>query len=292
MEDQVTQESCPVPVPTVVDPWPATVRNGQCAADGFSNHQQQQQQQAKTPTEPDSFTVNQEMKITDSVDGEGLLESSLRLKPHEAQDYRKKALWVSWFSIVVTLILAVAAFTVSFMRHSASAFGFAFDATLDVMSSAIVLWRYSNAAAVHSAHREYIACVILGVVFILSSLCILGKAIHDLATKMPPEVDDFLYSVSIVSGLSCSVLAVAKFMLGKKLTSRALITDGFNSLVGAIMGFSILISAEVFKHHADVWFLDGTIGVLMGLIILAYGVKLLKDMVPRIRQTRNYERFE
>ncbi|PWA31245.1 hypothetical protein CCH79_00002979, partial [Gambusia affinis] len=156
-----------------------------------------------------------------------------------------------------------------------------FDATLDVMSSAIVIWRYSNAAAVHSAHREYIACVILGIVFILSSLCILGKAIHDLATRMPPEVDDFLYSVSIVSGLSCAVLAVAKFMLGKKLTSRALITDGFNSMVGAIMGFSILISAEVFKHHPDVWFLDGTIGVLIGLIILAYGVKLLKDMVPR-----------
>ncbi|XP_035994543.1 transmembrane protein 163 [Fundulus heteroclitus] len=116
MADQVTQESCPVPVPTVVDPWPATVRNGQCAADGFSNHQQQQQQQqhqqqAKTPTEPESFTVNQEMKITDNVDGEGLLESSMRLKPHEAQDYRKKALWVSWVSIVVTLILAVAAFS-------------------------------------------------------------------------------------------------------------------------------------------------------------------------------------
>ncbi|KAL0625824.1 Protein GVQW1 [Plecturocebus cupreus] len=31
-----------------------------------------------------------------------------------------------------------------------------FDAILDVLSSAIVLWRYSNAAAVHSAHREYI----------------------------------------------------------------------------------------------------------------------------------------
>uniref|UniRef100_UPI0037E8129C transmembrane protein 163a n=1 Tax=Semicossyphus pulcher TaxID=241346 RepID=UPI0037E8129C len=216
----------------------------------------------------------------------------MRLKPHEAQSYRKKALWVSWVSIVVTLILAVAAFTVSFMRHSASAFGFAFDATLDVMSSFIVIWRYSNAAAVHSAHREYIACVILGIVFALSSLCILGKAIHNLATGMPPEVDDFLYSVSIVSGFTCSLLAVAKFWLGRVLTSRALITDGFNSLVGAIMGFSILISAEVFKHEPEVWFLDGTIGVLIGLIILAYGVKLLKDMVPRVRQTRNYERFE
>uniref|UniRef100_A0AAQ4RIE6 Transmembrane protein 163b n=1 Tax=Gasterosteus aculeatus aculeatus TaxID=481459 RepID=A0AAQ4RIE6_GASAC len=167
-----------------------------------------------------------------------------------------------------------------------------FDATLDVLSSAIVLWRYSNAAAVHSAHREYIACVILGVVFILSSLCIMGKAIHDLATKLLPEVDDFLFSVSIISGLLCITLAVVKFMLGRVLTSRALITDGFNSLVGGVMGFSILISAEVFKHEPQVWYLDRAIGVLIGLIILAYGVKLLLDMVPRLRQTRNYERFE
>jgi hypothetical protein len=35
----------------------------------------------------------------------------MRLKPHEAQSYRKKALWVSWVSIVVTILLAIAAFS-------------------------------------------------------------------------------------------------------------------------------------------------------------------------------------
>ncbi|XP_021176773.1 transmembrane protein 163 [Fundulus heteroclitus] len=279
------------PDPTAV-PDPAagagpTVVNGQC-----EQTDSPQQQENNTGSRGEGFKMDQEMKITESIEDQGLLESSMRLKPHEAQSYRKKALWVSWASIVATIILAIAAFTVSIMRHSASAFGFAFDAMLDVLSSVIVLWRYSNAAAVHSAHREYIACMILGVIFILSSVCIMGKAIHDLATKLLPEVDDFLFSVSIVSGLVCVVLAVIKFMLGKVLTSRALITDGFNSMVGGIMGFSILISAEVFKHEPKVWYLDGTIGVLMGLIILAYGVKLLRDMIPRVRQTRNYERFE
>lgn len=38
--------------------------------------------------------------------------------------------------------------------------------------------------------------------------------------------DGFLFSVSIVSGLICLTLAIIKFMLGKVLTSRALITDG------------------------------------------------------------------
>ncbi|CAI5762562.1 transmembrane protein 163 [Podarcis muralis] len=247
---------------------------------------------ARDPQPAETLRVGEDVQFSEELEDRGLLESSTRLKPHEAQSYRKKALWVSWASIIVTLALAVAAFTVSVMRYSASSFGFAFDATLDVLSSVIVLWRYSNAAAVHSAHREYIACVILGVIFLLSSLCIVIKAIHDLAIKLLPEVDNFLYSVSILSGILCTTLAVIKFMLGNVLTSRALLTDGFNSLVGGIMGFSILISAEVFKHNAAVWYLDGSIGVLIGLTIFAYGAKLLVDMVPRVRQTRHYEMFE
>lgn len=43
--------------------------------------------------------------------------------------------------------------------------------------------------------------------------------------------------------------------------------------MGAVMGFSILLSAEVFKHDSAVWYLDGSIGVLIGLTIFAYGVK-------------------
>uniref|UniRef100_A0A4W5MN66 Transmembrane protein 163 n=1 Tax=Hucho hucho TaxID=62062 RepID=A0A4W5MN66_9TELE len=279
MTDSTASDSvCTIPDPTIV--LPSTV-NGPC------DPTDQQPPKRASQGEP-KFKMDQEMKISDSVERQGLLESSMRLKPHEAQRYRKKALWVSWVSIFVTLILAVAAFS----EYIVDVYPLQFDAALDVLSSIIVVWRYSNASTVHSAHREYIACVILGVVFILSSLCILGKAVHDLATKLMPEVDDFLFSVSIVSGVMCVILAVVKFMLGRVLTSRALITDGFNSLVGGVMGFSILISAEVFKHDPKVWYLDGSIGVLIGLIILAYGVKLLVDMVPRVRQTRNYERFE
>lgn len=57
------------------------------------------------------------------------------------------------------------------------------------------------------------------------------------------------------------------------LTDICRLFPGFNSLLGGIMGFSILISAEVYKNEPKVWYLDGTIGVLIGLIILAYGVR-------------------
>ncbi|KAI2650518.1 Transmembrane protein 163 [Labeo rohita] len=68
---------------------------------------------ASTPANghhPNQADMEQQMKIGEPEDN-GLLESSMRLKPHEAQSYRKKALWVSWVSIGITTILAIAAFS-------------------------------------------------------------------------------------------------------------------------------------------------------------------------------------
>lgn len=63
------------------------------------------------------------------------------------------------------------------------------------------------------------------------------------------------------------------FLVATLGTGLSLSLAGFNSLVGGVMGFSILLSAEVFKHNSAVWYLDGSIGVLIGLTIFAYGVK-------------------
>ncbi|XP_068923859.1 transmembrane protein 163-like [Petaurus breviceps papuanus] len=63
--------------------------------------------------------ISESGQFSDGLEDRGLLESSTRLKPHEAQNYRKKALWVSWFSIIVTLALAVAAFSEYWMNCEA-----------------------------------------------------------------------------------------------------------------------------------------------------------------------------
>lgn len=62
MSDSANQESWPVPDPTIVDPCP--VRNGH----GFTNNLHPQ---AKSPGQSEGFPTGQEMKITDSVEGEG-----------------------------------------------------------------------------------------------------------------------------------------------------------------------------------------------------------------------------
>jgi len=64
MTDCTTSDLCPVPNPTIVDP--SAVRNGQCAAAQDPNL-------PKRGSQGDPFNVerDQEMKITDSVEGQG-----------------------------------------------------------------------------------------------------------------------------------------------------------------------------------------------------------------------------
>lgn len=63
--------------------------------------------------------------------------------------------------------------------------------------------------------------------------------------------DGFLFSVSIVSGLICVILAAIKFMLGKVLTSRALITDG----ACTYRVFHVCFSRNILTKSDNSWFL-------------------------------------
>ncbi len=76
----------------------------------------------------------------------------MRLKPHEAQSYRKKALWVSWISIVVTLILAVAGFSKFMVMLSLSVAGSLQDVQLVLVRSS-----FNHP---QTAHRLFTECLV------------------------------------------------------------------------------------------------------------------------------------
>ena len=68
MTDSTSPDSTTVPDPAaVVD---STVVNGQCEQ-ADTQQQQQQQQQPSTESQGEGFKMDQEMKITDSIDDKG-----------------------------------------------------------------------------------------------------------------------------------------------------------------------------------------------------------------------------
>jgi len=45
-----------------------------------------------------------------------------------------------------------------------------------------------------------------------------------------------------------------------------------DSLVGAIIATSIVITSEVTKYNPQYWYLDETIGLITSVLLIAYGI--------------------
>ena len=69
-----------------------------------------------------------------------------KLSVHEKQHWRRAALAVSFASMYVTLLLAIASFVSSGISESSAAFAIAFDAMLGVVSSGVIVWRFTTAS--------------------------------------------------------------------------------------------------------------------------------------------------
>lgn len=139
----------------------------------------------------------------------GNFQASIELR---SKQMSRKIILVNLISLLVNLTLAVIAFYFSFTNNSSSTTAFAADCVLDFISSAIVLWRYyGDLNSVYLNAREQIACVYLGVLFELSALGIIIKAISDISS-----VSDDDLTVEVGGGVSetnnyrgCSPLPIA-----------------------------------------------------------------------------------
>ena len=146
--------------------------------------------------------------INDETEGKGetqsLLESDDALPLDEKKNnqpsydtlekWRKVTIIVCLLSIVFTLILGLGAFAVSQISDSSSAFAVAFDAVLAITSSGSVVWRfYYGINGEGRTEREWKACNIIAVCFIVSGALVIGRAIVCILLDQERRIDYYVY---------------------------------------------------------------------------------------------------
>lgn len=108
------------------------------------------------------------------------LQASIELR---ARQISNKVIWINLVSVFINLALAAVAFFYVFVDGSSALTAFGADCMLDLISSAIILWRYTgNLNSDYMEAREQIACIYLGALFELSALGIIIKGVSDIAT--------------------------------------------------------------------------------------------------------------
>jgi len=88
--------------------------------------------------------------------------------------------------------------------------------------------------------------------------------------------------VLIVSIVVKELLAQYSFYVGRK-TDNALVTaDGWQHRADAISSVIVLIGIIITKFIADLWWMDGVLGIFCALAIFYAGIKILKDSATKL----------
>lgn len=209
------------------------------------------------------------------------------------EQWRKVTIIVCLVSIVFTLILGFGAFAISQISDSSSAFAVAFDAVLAITSSGSVVWRfYYGINGEGKTQREWKACNIIAVCFILSGALVIGRATICILLDQEPRKPVALLIMAVVSCLGYLFLFCVKLCLARKLESSALVADSIDALSGAGMSVGVILSTIIVEQSAKAWLFDPGTALVIAVATLVYGVEILVRVAKEKKQVKKLRQAE
>jgi len=202
---------------------------------------------------------------------------------------RRKAVAVALASLFFNCVLAMAAFVCTLLRNSASTSAFAADCALDGVSSVIVFWRYYGSHRNLYMHaKEQVACIYLGILFVISGAAVIGKATADIISQAMPSSIDLMLYLATCSLVICSGLFVAKFWLYRRMRSDSMLLDAINTLISAVFSVLIIGASLLIDKDVRLWYLDPLASILLAICMAVYGIKCIYDNFPSNNPRNGY----
>lgn len=199
----------------------------------------------------------------------------------EAQD----AFWLSWISLVCTLIAAIGGVVGFSKTESTLILAFGLENFVDFASSAIVLWRFycphgaDEAKIVKLKKREERASVAISIVIGVLGLFVFTIGLLDLFKRDKDTDLSLLFTISFVSILVFGTLTIIKFKYSDDLDSQSLYKDGICSLIGTCLSASLLLTTAIIDQAPKAWILDPIVSLIIGVTASVYGWKVVMKMV-------------
>lgn len=155
----------------------------------------------------------------------------------------RRALTLSYLSIVLNAIAGGTAVVVALMSGSLSLLGFGFDAAIDSAASVALVWRFSiEPRQPHRAERvEAVAEGIVGAVLLVLAVYLAVSAVRALLLGAHPEGNSLGIVLLLLSVVILPPLAIAKYRVSRSLNSGALRADSLLTAAAALLALISLV---------------------------------------------------
>jgi divalent metal cation (Fe/Co/Zn/Cd) transporter len=212
-----------------------------------------------------------------------------KLLPAQLRKLSTLAILLCAFTLVVAMSLTGISYATYTDSKSCGIFAFAFDALLQAVSSLLLIWRFSVFTSVSSEQKETVTT--LGVAFVnaVSAISIIVPTVDVVIRKEKATHARVSLIVAAIGMILYAVLFFLKFKVSRKLGSSSLMTDAIDSLGGALLGLSVLISSLILMFTRKLWFLDAIIALGIAALMFLYAAAVLVKQIIMWRNTKSEE---
>ncbi len=196
-----------------------------------------------------------------------------------SQYLNKKALILSYVTVVYNIIEGVASIMAGVIANSIALVSFGVDSFIESLSGSVMIWRFRKHESLTEEQVEKMeqkAIKLVGYSFIILGLYVLYESGSKLYFQEKPEPSLLGLIIAILSLIIMPFLAYMKHNTGKKLNSKSLVADSKQTYICTIMTITLLIGLGL-NFFYGIWWADPAAGLIIALFLFKEGYSALTE---------------
>ena len=189
---------------------------------------------------------------------------------------KKKALLLVWIGEIWNLFEATIALWLALIASSVALFAFGLDSLIELFAGAVLIWRFYEEKKDDSS-TERRALRMIGITFFLLSAIIMFQSIATLFGYFSRPQESFSgILITISSAVLMTILFFFKSNIAKKLNSRALMAEAYESLICDLQDLVVLAGLGL-NILFGWWWADPIMAMVLIPFLLKEGFESFRD---------------
>jgi len=191
---------------------------------------------------------------------------------------RKKALYLSYFTVGYNLAEAAASIVFGWLAGSIALIGFGLDSLIESLSASIMIWRFSkhDMTSEEEERIEKRATRLVAITFFILATYVFYESISKLVYREIPETSLAGIVIAITSIVVMPILFRLKYKTAQALGSSSLIADPKETLACTVLSVALLIGLGA-NYLFGFWQADPIVGILVALYLVKEGYETFTE---------------
>lgn len=192
---------------------------------------------------------------------------------------RKRALHLSYFTVLYNIIEGVASIFFGFLAGSIALISFGMDSFIESLSGGVMIWRFQpheSTTKEREEELEHKAAKLVGITFLVLAVYVVWESAEKLyfAEKPEPSIPGMV--ITMTSLIVMPILFIEKRKTSTAVKSRSLLADARQTLACMMLSVAVLVGLTM-NYFFGFWQADPIAGLLIAAFLVMEGVRTIRE---------------